>query len=144
MQKKLIALAITAILGINAAHADTANDTEAELVFQRSLSIRENALGKNHPHMANSLKTLADLYKKQGKYAEAESLYRRSLLLDEKLFGSNHPHVADGLDNLAAFYVELNKYAEAETLYRRSFAIREKALLGQDHQELTKTSQQTK
>jgi CHAT domain-containing protein/tetratricopeptide (TPR) repeat protein len=101
---------------------------DAEHLFERSLMIREKALGANHPDVAASLSNLAVLYGRQGRYADAEPLHKRSLLIWEKALGPNHPHVANSLNNLAALYREQDHYADAEPLYRRSLSIREHAL----------------
>jgi CHAT domain-containing protein/Tfp pilus assembly protein PilF len=99
---------------------------------QRSLAIREKALGTDHPSVATSLNNLASFYEIQGKYAEAEPLHQRSLAIREKVLGKDHPSVANSLNNLAVLYLNQGKYAEAEPLHQRSLAIREKAL-GKDH-----------
>jgi tetratricopeptide (TPR) repeat protein len=49
---------------------------EAELLFQRSLAIREQQFEPMHPSTADSLYNLAVLYDKQGKCVEAGSLYQ--------------------------------------------------------------------
>ena len=57
---------------------------DAEPLLKRSLAIREQALGPDHPDVAGSLNNLAVLYKAQGRYGEAEPLYERSLAISEK------------------------------------------------------------
>ena len=59
------------------------------------------ALGENHPDVADSLNNLAGVYNAQGKYAEAEGLYQRALAIHEAKLGENHPNVASILNNLA-------------------------------------------
>ncbi len=44
---------------------------EAEPLYQRSLAIREKALGPDHPHVATSLESYADLLRKTGRKADA-------------------------------------------------------------------------
>jgi tetratricopeptide (TPR) repeat protein len=105
---------------------------EAEPLYERSLAIREQQLGANHPDVATSLNNLAALYDSQGRYAEAEPLYERSLAIHEQQLGADHPDVASSLNNLAALYKSQGRYAEAEPLLARSLAIREQQL-GADH-----------
>jgi CHAT domain-containing protein/Tfp pilus assembly protein PilF len=105
---------------------------EAEPLYKRSLSIREKALGSNHPDVAASLNNLAGLYYSQGNYSAAEPLLKRSLSIYEKALGSNHPDVATSLNNLAALYRTQGNYSAAEPLYKRSLSIYEKAL-GSNH-----------
>lgn len=110
----------------------------AELLYKRSLAIREKALGTDHFDVAQSLNNLALLYTDQRKYLEAEPLYKRSLTVIEKVLGIDHPIVALSLNNLAELYREQGKYTEAEPLYKRSLAIDEKAQ-GPDHPSLATT-----
>jgi tetratricopeptide (TPR) repeat protein len=58
--------------------------SEAEPLLKRALAIREQQLGAQHPHTAQSLNNLAMLYKAQGKYEEAEPLYEHALAIREQ------------------------------------------------------------
>jgi len=93
---------------------------EAELLYQRSLNIREKALGPSHPDVATSLNNLAILYEDQGKYAAAEPLLQRSLMILEKALGPKHPNVAVSLYNLACFSALRGKRMEALAFLRRA------------------------
>jgi tetratricopeptide (TPR) repeat protein len=68
--------------------------SEAEPLYERSLSIWEKQLGADHPDVATSLNNLALLYYSQGRYSEAEPLYGRSLSILEKVLPANHPTLA--------------------------------------------------
>ena len=105
---------------------------EAEPLFTRSLAIREQQLGADHPNTAASLNNLAVLYYAMGRCGEAEPLFTRSLLIREQQLGDNHPDTATSLNNLAGLYQAMGRYAEAEPLSQRSLAIREQQL-GADH-----------
>jgi len=113
-------------------HYGRALYAKAEPLYRRSLKIREEQLGGEHPAVATSLNNLAALLDAQGKYAEAEPLYRRSLKIREEQLGGEHPAVATSLNNLALLLQAQGKYAEAEPLYRRSLKIIEEQL-GGDH-----------
>ncbi|OCQ91517.1 hypothetical protein BCR12_11900 [Limnothrix sp. P13C2] len=104
----------------------------AEPLLRRSLEIREQVLGANHPDTADSLHNLAELYKSQGRYEAAEPLYQRSLEIREQVLGADHPDTANSLNNLAHLYQSQRRYEAAEPLYRRSLEIRER-VLGADH-----------
>jgi Tetratricopeptide repeat len=106
--------------------------SEAEPLCVRSLTIREEQLGANHPDTAASLNNLAGLYSSMGRYLEAEPLYVRSLAIREEQLGTNHPDTAASLNNLAGLYEFTGRYLEAEPLYVRSLAIREEQL-GTNH-----------
>jgi tetratricopeptide (TPR) repeat protein len=105
---------------------------EAKPLYERSLAIREKALGAEHPAMATSLGNLAGLYRAQGEYAQALPLFERSLAIYEKARGAEHPAMATSLGNLAGLYYAQGEYAQALPLFERSLAIREKAL-GAEH-----------
>ena len=57
---------------------------KAESLYQRTLIIREKALGQSHPFVARTLDNLAGIYRRQGEYARAEALYQRALNIREK------------------------------------------------------------
>jgi tetratricopeptide (TPR) repeat protein len=105
---------------------------QAEPLVQRSLQIYEAALGKDHPHVADSVTGLALLYAEMGRYAQAEPLVQRSLRIYEAKLGKDHPEVARCLNILADLYLDLRQYAQAEPLCQRSLQIRE-SQLGKDH-----------
>ncbi|CAM9588227.1 unnamed protein product, partial [Laminaria digitata] len=69
-------------------------------LFERSLTIREKALGPEHPDVATSLNNLAGLLQTQDNYAEAGPLFERSLTIREKALSPEHPDVATSLNNL--------------------------------------------
>ena len=64
---------------------------EANELFQRTLRIREQGLGTEHPDVAYTLNELASLYRAQGRYAEAEPLHQRALAIYQKVLGAEHP-----------------------------------------------------
>ncbi|MBW4581677.1 MAG: tetratricopeptide repeat protein [Tildeniella nuda ZEHNDER 1965/U140] len=105
---------------------------EAEPLYVRSLSIREQQLGNDHLDVATSLNGLATLYQAKGRYAEAEPLFARSLLIRQRQLGDDHPDVATSLNNLAHLYYFQGRYGEAEPLFMRSLEIQQRQL-GDDH-----------
>jgi len=113
-------------------HCDMGKYEKAELLYQRSLKIKEKELGKDHLLIAKTLNNLAISYYQQGKYGKAESLYQRSLKIEGKALGEDHPSVAETMNNLAALYSQQGKYEKVEPLYQRSLQIEKKAL-GEDH-----------
>ncbi len=80
---------------------------------------------------------MAELYRRQGRYADAEPLYKRLLANYEKALGPDHPDIAASLNSLAALYGNLARHGDAELLYKQSLAIHEKAL-GPDHREVAR------
>ena len=80
---------------------DNGDHERALPLYERSLAIKEKAVGKDHPDTATSLNNLAKLYRDKGDYDRALLLYERSLAIREKALGKKHPHVAQSLNNLA-------------------------------------------
>ncbi|WP_437841988.1 tetratricopeptide repeat protein [Sorangium sp. So ce1153] len=105
---------------------------EALPLARRALELREQALGPEHPDVAQSLNSLAGLLQAKGDYAAAEPLYHRALAIREKALGAEHPDVAQSLNDLAALFYAKGDYAAAEPLFRRALTIWEKAL-GPEH-----------
>jgi tetratricopeptide (TPR) repeat protein len=75
---------------------------EARPLYERALAITENALGPEHPHIANSLHNLAALLHAQGELVAARPLFERALAIREKALGPDHPDTATVRENLAS------------------------------------------
>ncbi len=58
---------------------ERARYAEAEPLYHRGLTIREQGLGPIHPQVATSLNNLGGIHRTLGKYAEAETLFQRAL-----------------------------------------------------------------
>jgi tetratricopeptide (TPR) repeat protein len=107
--------------------------SEAEPLYERSLSIAEQKLGADHPDTLYILKDLARLYLYQEKYAKAEPLYERSLSIAEQKLASDHLgsesrliSLAHSLYDLAVLYTNWGKYAKAEPLFVHVLSIFER------------------
>ena len=94
--------------------------SEAIPLAQRTLTIREKALGPDHPDVAVALNNLAELYRVQGRYADAEPLYKRALAIREKALGPDHPDVAQSLNNLAVLYDKPGSLCRCGTVVQAS------------------------
>ncbi|MGZ6367463.1 MAG: tetratricopeptide repeat protein, partial [Ktedonobacteraceae bacterium] len=92
---------------------------EAEVFYQHSMRIMEQALGPDHPQVAYPLNNLANLYKDQGKYAEAEPLYQRALHIWEQALGPDHPITRTVVRNYAILLRKTGREAEANELEAR-------------------------
>jgi hypothetical protein len=91
--------------------------------LKRSLSIRETALGSDHPSVAGSLNNLGQLYLDQGRDAEAEPLLKRSVAIYETALGPDHPHVTAPLNNLAWLAYDRSDWQSAAGYWRRNTAV---------------------
>jgi tetratricopeptide (TPR) repeat protein len=95
---------------------------EGKALLERSLQIREKALGNNHPKVSESLNNIASLYMKQREYARAEPFLDRALALMEATLGPDHPNVGTVLANLAVLQQFLDAPAKADQYWQRSLA----------------------
>ncbi len=66
----------------------------AETALTEALRIREKQLAPDHVDVASSGRTLADLYREQGRYVDAEPLSKRALAIGEKALGLENPQIA--------------------------------------------------
>jgi len=111
---------------------------DAEPLYQRALSIYEDALGLEHTDVAMVLYNIASVKYFTSRYTEAEQLYQRALSIYEKVLGPEHTDVATTLDGIAILKCATGRYADAEALYQKALIIREK-VLGRDHRDVAMT-----
>ncbi|KAK3284813.1 hypothetical protein CYMTET_7557 [Cymbomonas tetramitiformis] len=64
---------------------------EAIPLHERSIAIRENALGPLHPDVAQSYHNLAAVLYTQHKYIEAKPFFQRALAIRRRALGDGHP-----------------------------------------------------
>lgn len=107
-------------------------------LVQQGLALRDQALGSDHPDVAESLHTMGLLAVSQGDYAEAVPLCQRSLALWEQALGPDHSEVARCLHTLAVSHELLGQYEQAQSCYQRALTIREQ-VLGPNHPEVANT-----
>ena len=82
--------------------------------------------------LADSLNTLAEIYRPIARYQEAEELLERAIAIRTKNLGRNHPDIVRDLNNLARIYKPQGKHDDAELLYVEALKIR-KGHLGDRH-----------
>ena len=75
-----------------------AGDYELAIVVARqALEVAEKDFGPNHPNVARSLNSLAELYSAQGRQKEAEPLYKRARAIDKNAGASERPDLVQSL-----------------------------------------------
>lgn len=99
---------------------------EAVSIARRALSIRENALGPDHPDVARMLNTLGDLLRINGHNEESIRLHQRALGIFER--GPLHADVATSLNNLGLVSTAIGNDQAALSYHRRALDLREKVL----------------
>lgn len=92
--------------------------TEAEPLYKQALEIRQKALPRGHPDIAQSFSNLAALYNNQGRYKEAEPLYKQALEIMIKALVLAHPTTQTVLNNYRAFMSKQRRGEEAEAFLR--------------------------
>jgi CHAT domain-containing protein/Tfp pilus assembly protein PilF len=127
-----------ALHGLASLYVAKGDYARAEPFYLRSLTLREQVFGDEHPRVAFSLDGLGTLYWLKGDYKLAESQHQRALRIREKALGVENPLVAESLNRLAAVYMDWGYYTRAEPLLRRAMAIQEKKL-GTQHPDFAGT-----
>jgi tetratricopeptide (TPR) repeat protein len=113
---------------------------EAEELYKRTLTSREEKLGPTHPDTLGTVQNLATVLADKGRYDEAEKLYKRALAGKEEKLGTIHPGTLRTVQNLANVLADRGRYDEAEKLYKRALAGREEKL-GPTHPRTLQTVQ---
>lgn len=101
---------------------------QAIALAERALRLREEALGPEHPAVAEALYSLSSVYWHLGVPAKIEPLLLRALKIRVKALGPRHPAVGEVLTSLGDTYDLQGSFARAEPFYLRGLRIREEAL----------------
>ncbi|QQR57907.1 MAG: tetratricopeptide repeat protein [Candidatus Melainabacteria bacterium] len=64
-----------------------------ESCFRRALSIFESHEDSDKVKLADTLESLADLYRLHGKYDQAEPLFSKAIAVREATLGPDHPTI---------------------------------------------------
>ncbi len=101
-------------------------NTKAEPLLRRALSIYEATLGADHPEIARCLTRLAGVYTSRGDFARAEPLCRRALAIHDKIpptaaadFG-----LVETLEEYASLLRNMNRSDEAARFDARARELR--------------------
>jgi tetratricopeptide (TPR) repeat protein len=76
---------------------------EALLMYEESLTIKEEKFGTGHVSVASTLNNMAIVERKRGNLQKALELYERSLEINLQRVGNSHVSVADTQNNIAGF-----------------------------------------
>jgi tetratricopeptide (TPR) repeat protein len=108
---------------------------KAQHLYERVISITEDAFGPEHPDIATCLTKLVDLYMQTADYSKAEPLLKRAVSIQKKVLGPEHLETLESLNYLALLYKYMGDYAKAEPLYQEALSIGEK-VLGPQHPDI--------
>jgi eukaryotic-like serine/threonine-protein kinase len=106
--------------------------TNALVMTQEALRLRQLQLGPTNIGVADALANLGVLLYSTGNTAGAEEFDRKALAMRITLLGNEHTNVAMSLNNLGVALWHQGKLAEAEEVQQRALAMRRK-LLPADH-----------
>jgi len=96
----------------------------------KSLEMKENALGSEHPDLIASYVNIGCVYNEYewGMFSAAIENLEKALKLGLKVYGEEHPVIASIYNNLGFTYYSLGDYEKALDYHYRALAIREKLL----------------
>jgi serine/threonine-protein kinase len=118
------------------------DNSAAESMYRRALSVSESSLGRDHPTIAFIKVNLAYVIQLQGRLPEAQTLYSESLNLYRKVLGPEHPETLIAMSNYGMFLDRVGDLDAAESTLREVLALRRKVLgdrhrdVGYDHVDL--------
>ena len=98
----------------------------ARRLYERSLGLRETALGPTHHEIGESLAGLAECARQQGRAQEAEALFEQSLARCRRPDGGYYPQAVEGLDGYVAVLRARGQGARADELEALAVALRKK------------------
>lgn len=105
---------------------------QSQSLHQQALAIRKQVLEPDDPAIAESLNSLAMLFRLEGNHEQAENFHQQALAIRKKSLGPQHPATAESLNNLGVLYRSQGKYERAEPLLKQALSIREHSL-GSEH-----------
>ncbi|VUT25671.1 MAG: photosystem I assembly protein Ycf3 [Candidatus Methanolliviera sp. GoM_asphalt] len=110
---------------------------EAKVLFERALSLAEEAYGSDHPEVAAIVNNLGGVLQDLGDLQGAKEHYERALVIGEEAYGSDHPKVATIVNNLGSVLRDLGDLQGAKEHFERALKIDEEAY-GPDHPEVAR------
>ena len=106
--------------------------------LNKSLTIRMEIFGKNHPLVAESYYALGKWFKDTGDLDEAIDYYKRSTAIYREYYGPQHPSVAFGNNNIGIVYWEKGNIREALHYFDKS--LKDKIqIFGENHPAVANT-----
>jgi tetratricopeptide (TPR) repeat protein len=102
--------------------------TEAEKLYERTITIAKKALGSEHVSVGTLMVSLGDLHHDRGRDFEAEHFYLRSLFIFEKALGRQHPYIGRLLVKLDKLYRPQGRDVKPTLLAKRNHSIKKEGL----------------
>jgi tetratricopeptide (TPR) repeat protein len=108
------------------------NFNKALTFHEKSLAIRIQSLGKEHPNLSILYNAIGEIQYLIGEYDKALEYFEKCLFIELKTSKIKHLLVATLYENIGLIYSKKDKYRKALDYNRKSLAIRLKAL-GYEH-----------
>ena len=96
---------------------------EGKRHFKRSLAIKQETLGPQHPSVATSYNNIASVLRDQGDLKKAKEYHERALAIQLQTLGRQHPSVATSYNNIASVLRDQGDLNQAKEYYERALAI---------------------
>ncbi len=96
--------------------------------YKRKIAIDIDALGGNHPSVANDMAALAQLYIEHKKYSEARELFLKALKIYDSTYGEDNLLTISATASLAQVEFALGDYERSADLYRKALGHGQKSL----------------
>ncbi len=106
---------------------------EADSLLNAALALRREALGNEHPSVAETLNNLGSMHREQGDFEHALDLHQQALAIRRAALPAAHEDVAMSLNNIGLTLDNLGRFEEAETHLREALAIFQQ-VFGEDHE----------
>ena len=113
-------------------HLETGNIKSAAEFLKHAHELRLETLPKNHPDLASTLLSLADLESARDNIRAAKQYVKDALEIYKERFGPNHHKVVVTLNNLAWIHIREGELSEAEYLMRQAHETLKSSLDGID------------
>ena len=104
-------------------HGRASETSKAYAAFTRAASLREDALGVEHPDVAAALDNVATSAMFLGRNEEARPLLERALKIRIVALGEGHPSVARTLFGLGSYHYGEKEYGTARDYFERSLSL---------------------
>lgn len=108
---------------------------QAHALHRQSLTIKIKRHGRNHPSIAVSLQSLADVFRAMGMFAQAESYYSESLTIWERSLGPQDIKVGQSCNALGLLFLDMGHLHQARQYLLRALRI-QKPIYGARHGEV--------
>lgn len=99
---------------------------DALQLFEKSVTLHEDAYGPEHLETGNRLGELGGLYHEQGRHSDAQRCLRRALQIHESCCGADSHEATQDLANLAASLEQSGDLDGAVAQYERAMRLKER------------------